>query len=96
MKGHVGSIGECSGIPGSQPEPMGGLCEYVSARNGGGWSGATPSISAILSVQSESVRVTLFAPTLLSGGATVRTGEGHIPQLVSLCALLPGGVSQFL
>lgn len=26
----------CSGIPGSQPEPMDGLCEYVSARNGGG------------------------------------------------------------
>ena len=75
---------------------MGGLCEWVSAWNGGWWSGATPSVSAILPVQSESARVPLFAPAPLSGGATVRTGEGHIPQLVSLCALLPGGVSQFL
>ena len=58
----------------------------------GGWSGATPFVSAILPVQSESARVPLFAPALLSGGATVRTGEGHIPQLVSLCTLLPGGV----
>ena len=62
----------------------------------GGWSGATPSVSAILPVQSESARVPLFAPTFLSGGTTVRTGEGHIPQLVPLSTLLPGGVSQFL
>ena len=48
---------ECSGIPGSQPEPMGGLCECVSV--------------------------------------AVGTGEGHIPQLGSPCALLPGGVSRF-
>ena len=40
--------------------------------------------------------MSLFAPTLLSSGATVRMGEEHIPQLVSLCALLAGGVSQFL
>ena len=62
----------------------------------GGWSGATPSVSAILPLQSESARVPLFAPTFLSGGAMVRTGEGHIPQLVPLSTLLPGGVSQFL
>ena len=69
------------------------MCECLER---GGWSGATPSVSAILPVHSESARVPLFAPALLLGGATVRTGEGHIPQLVSLCALLPGGVSQFL
>ena len=62
----------------------------------GGWSGATPSVSAILPVQSESAWVPLFAPALLSSGAMVRTGEGHIPQLVLLSTLLPGGVSQFL
>ena len=44
----------------------------------GGWSGATPFVSAILPVQSESARVPLFAPALLSGGTTVRTGEGHV------------------
>ena len=59
-------------------ESNSGLCECVSASNGGGWwSGATPSVSAILPVQSESARVPLFAPALLSGGTTVRTGEGH-------------------
>ena len=63
---------------------------------GGGWSGATLSVSAILPVQSESARVPLFAPALLSIVATVRTGEGHIPQLVPFFTLLPGGVSQFL
>ena len=69
---------------------MSGLCECVGAWNGGGgWSGATPSVSAILPVQSESARVPLFAPALLSGDATV-------PQLASLYTLLPGGVSQFL
>ena len=62
------------------------MCGYLERV---GWSGATPSVSAILPVQSESVRVPLFAPALLSGGTTVRTGEGHVPQLV-------GGVSQFL
>ena len=45
---------------------------------GGGWSGATPSVSTIPPVQSESARVPLFAPALLSGGTTVRTGEGHV------------------
>ena len=65
-------------------------------RGEGGWSGATPSVSAILAVQSESARIPLFAPALLSSGATVRTGEGHIPQLIPLSTLLPGGVSQFL
>ena len=63
---------------------------------GDGWSGATPSVSAIPPVQSESARVPLFAPALLSIVATVRTGEGHIPQLVPFFTLLPGGVSQFL
>jgi len=62
----------------------------------GGWAAATPSVSAVLPMQSESVRVTFFAPALLSSGATVRTGEGHIPQFVPLSTLLPGGMSQFL
>ena len=77
---------------------MGGLRECVGAWSGGkgGWSGATPSVSAILAVQSESARIPLFAPALLSSGATVRTGEGHIPQFVPLSTLLLGGVSQFL
>ena len=69
------------------------VCGYLER---GGWSGATPSVSAILPVQSESAWVPLFAPALLSSGAMVRTGEGHIPQLVLLSTLLPGGVSQFL
>ena len=39
---------------GSQPEPMGGLRECVGAWSvGGGQSGATPSVSTILPVQSE-------------------------------------------
>ena len=59
-------------------ESNSGLCECVSAWNGGGWSGATPFVSAILPVQSESARVPLFAPALLSGGTTVRPGEGYI------------------
>ena len=51
----------CSGIPGSQPEPVGGLHECVGAWSSGeGWSGATPSFSAILPVQSESARVPLL------------------------------------
>jgi len=76
---------------------MSGLRECVGAwSGGGGWSGAPPSVSAILAVQSESARIPLFAPVLLSSGATVRTGEGHIPQLVPLSTLLPGRVSQFL
>ena len=58
-------------------ESNSGLCECVSAWNGGVvWS--HPFVSAILSVQSESARVPLFVPALLSGGTTVRTGEGHI------------------
>ena len=68
---------------------------YVSmwVPEAGGWSAATPSVSAVLPMQSESVRVTFFAPALLSSGATVRTGEGHIPKLVQFSKLLPGGVS---
>ena len=85
----------CSGIPGSQPEPMGVLHECAGAWSQG-WSGATPSVSAILPVQTESARVPLFAPVLLFGGTTVRTGEGLILQLVPFSTLLPGGVSQFL
>ena len=51
------------------------VCECLER---GGWSGATPFVSAILPVQSESARVPLFAPALLSGSTTVRTGEGHV------------------
>ena len=51
------------------------VCECLER---GGWSGATPFVSAILPVQSGSARVPLFAPALLSGGTTVRTGEGHV------------------
>ena len=66
------------------------MCGYLER---GGWSGATPSVSAILPVQSESAWVPLFAPALLSSGATVRTGEGHIPQLVSLHTVTGRGES---
>jgi len=59
-----------SGIPRSQPEPLGGLHECVGAWSGGGWSGATPSISTILPVQSVCMGPP-FAPPLLSGGAMV-------------------------
>ena len=68
------------------------MCECLEQR---GWSGATPSVSAILPVQAESAQVPLFAPAVLSSGVTVRTGEDHIPQLVPLSTLLPGGVTQF-
>ena len=63
---------------------VGYVSVWVPGTGGAGVSGATPSVSAILLVQSESARVPLFAPAPLSGGATVQMGEGHIPQLVSL------------
>ena len=49
----------CSGIPGSQPEPM-GVCAWSGRESGG--AGATPSVSAIVPVQSKSALVPLFPP----------------------------------
>ena len=82
----------CSGIPGSQPEPVGGLCECVGA-----WSRGDGLEPPLLSLQyfpcSLSLCESPFAPALLSGGATIRMGEGHIPQLVLFSKLLLEGVS---
>ena len=72
---------------------VGYMSAWVLGAGGqGAWSGATPSVSTIFPVQSESPWVPLF-PALLSSSATVQTGEGHIPQLVPFSKLLPGGVS---
>jgi len=69
---------------------------YVSvwvpgAGRGGGVE--PPLLSLQYFLCSLSLRGSPFAPALLSGGATVRTGEGHIPQPVPFSTLLPGGVS---
>lgn len=54
----------CSGIPRSQPKQMGELRECMGACRGGGGvvPRATPSVSTIFPVQSESARVHLFPP----------------------------------
>ena len=69
MKGHVGSIGECSGIPGSQPEPMGGLCECVSAWNGGRGGLEPPLLSLQYFLCSLSLRGSLSLPPPFSPAA---------------------------
>ena len=58
--GNLKTITVCSGIPRSQPEPVGGLHECLGAWRVCEGSGATPSVSAILPVQSESAWVPLF------------------------------------
>ena len=83
-----------SGIPRSQSEL---IHKHLTAWSRG-WLGP-PFLSERCSwerVCNLSLRGSPFSPILLSGDATVRMGEGHIPQLVPLSTLLPGGVSQFL
>ena len=61
---------------------------------GGGERGlALPLLSLRYFLCSVSLRGSPFSPALLSGGAMVRIGEGHIPQLVPFSRLLLGGVS---
>ena len=73
---------------------MGGLRECVGAWSGGGAGGLEPPLlSPQYFLYNLSLRGSRFAPALLSSGATVRTGEGHTPQLVPFSKLLSGGMS---
>ena len=91
----ITSLSICSRIPGSQPEPMGGLHECVGA-----WSRGDGLEPPLLPLQyflcSLSLCGSPFCPCRALQWCDVRTEEGHIPQLVPLSTLLPGGVSQFL
>ena len=92
LTGHYGTQVQWN----SQGHSLNQWVGYVSvwvpgAGRGGGVE--PPLLSLQYFLCSLSLRGSLFAPALLSGGATVRTGEGHIPQPVPFSTLLPGGVS---
>jgi len=72
---------------------MVGLRECVGVWSGAGSGLEPPLPSPRYFLCGLSLRESLFAPAVLSGGATVQTVEGHIPQPVPFSTLLPGGVS---
>ena len=90
----ITSLSICSRIPGSQPEPMGRLHGCVGAWSRGG--GLEPPLLPLqYFLCSLSLCGSPFCPCPALQWCE-QTGEGHIPQLVPLSTLLPGGVSQFL